>query len=69
MTPSLSESKVKPIFCFPVKIPDDPTATNRYIGFVAQLAMQVSLKPEILLSSSVAEDHYSLPFRELHLSI
>ena len=28
MTPSLSESKVKPIFCFPFKIPDNPTATS-----------------------------------------
>ena len=28
MPPSLSESKVTPSFCFPFKIPDDPTATR-----------------------------------------
>ena len=28
--PSLSELKVTPTFCFPFKIPDDPTATNVY---------------------------------------
>ena len=28
---SLSELKVTPSFCFPLKIPDDPTATNMYI--------------------------------------
>ena len=28
MTPTLSESKVTPSFCFPLIIPDDPTATN-----------------------------------------
>ena len=28
MTTSLSEVKVKPSFCFPFKIPDEPTATN-----------------------------------------
>ena len=30
MPPSLSESKVTPSFCFPFKIPDDPTATSTY---------------------------------------
>ena len=30
MLPSLSELKVKPSFCFAFKIPDDPTATNKY---------------------------------------
>ena len=30
MPPSLSESKVTPSFCFPFKIPDDPTATKQY---------------------------------------
>ena len=28
MPPSLSELKVTPSFCFPFKIPDDPTASN-----------------------------------------
>ena len=28
MTPSLLELKVTPSFCFPFKIPDDPTATS-----------------------------------------
>ena len=28
MPPSLSELKVTPSFCFPFKIPDDPTATS-----------------------------------------
>ena len=31
MLPSLSELKVTPSFCFPFKIPDDPTATINYI--------------------------------------
>ena len=30
LPPSLSELKVKPIFCFPIKIRDDPTASNKY---------------------------------------
>ena len=30
MPPSLSELKVTPSFCFPFKIPDDPTASNKY---------------------------------------
>ena len=30
MPPSLLELKVTPSFCFPFKIPDDPTATNKY---------------------------------------
>ena len=30
MPPSLSELKVTPSFCFPFKIPDDPTATVIY---------------------------------------
>ena len=29
MPPSLSKSKVTPSFCFPLKIPDDPTTTNK----------------------------------------
>ena len=31
MPPSLSELKVKPIFCFPIKIRDDPTASSIYL--------------------------------------
>ena len=31
MPPSLSELKVTPSFCFPFKIPDDPTATSKYV--------------------------------------
>ena len=31
MLPSLSESKVTPSFCFPFKIPDDLTATSKYL--------------------------------------
>ena len=30
LPPSLSELKVKPIFCFPIKIRDDPTASIIY---------------------------------------
>ena len=33
MPPSLSELKVTPSFCFPFKIPDDPTATNMYLCY------------------------------------
>ena len=33
MPPSLSELKITPSFCFPFKIPDDPTATNTYICY------------------------------------
>ena len=32
MPPSSSELKVTLSFCFPFKIPDDPTATNIYTG-------------------------------------
>ena len=32
MPPSLSELKVTPSFCFPFKIPDDPTASIKYLG-------------------------------------
>jgi hypothetical protein len=32
MPPSLSELKVLPSFCFPIKIRDDRTASNLYIG-------------------------------------
>ena len=31
MPPTLSESKIRPSFCFPFKIPDNPTATNMYV--------------------------------------
>ena len=32
MTPSLSELKVTPRFCFTIKIPDNVRATNEYRG-------------------------------------
>ena len=31
MPPTLSELKVTPNFCFPFKIPDDPTAINMHV--------------------------------------
>ena len=31
MPPNLSELKVTPSFCFPFKIPDDLTATSKYL--------------------------------------
>ena len=34
LPPSLSELKVKPIFCFPIKIRDDPTASSMYICLI-----------------------------------
>ena len=37
MPPSLSELKVSPSFCFPFKIPDDPTATSIDVTVVALL--------------------------------
>ena len=33
MQPSLLELKVTPSFCFPFKIPDDPTATINYLPY------------------------------------
>ena len=33
LPPSLSELKVKPIFCFSIKICDDPTASNTEVDF------------------------------------
>ena len=33
--PSLSELKVTPSFCFPFKIPDELTATNKYIPYLS----------------------------------
>ena len=37
MPPSLSELKVTPSFCFPFKIPDDPTATRCNYTVLPQL--------------------------------
>ena len=42
MPPSLSELKVTPSFCFPFKIPDNPTATNIYCGLYRSLSSQTS---------------------------
>ena len=36
MPPSLSELKVEPSFCFPFKIPDDPTASNKHIVLITK---------------------------------
>ena len=41
MPPSLSELKVTPSFCFPFKIPDDPTPTNSYVYHNASLAILI----------------------------
>merc|ERR1711997_200508 len=35
MTPCLSKLKVTPSFYFPFKIPDHPTATNKYVRMIA----------------------------------
>ena len=47
LPPSLSELKVKPIFCFPIKIRDDPTASNMYIysllGIILKFVKQQKL--------------------------
>ena len=40
MPPSLSELKVTPSFCFPFKIPDDPTATNVYLDCSAVVSLE-----------------------------
>ena len=40
MPPSLSELKVTPSFCFPFKIPDDPTATNVYLDSSAVVSLE-----------------------------
>ena len=42
MPPTLSELKVTPSFCFPFKIPDDPTATITYAcNFLSDLTMDI----------------------------
>ena len=40
LPPSISELKVKPIFCFPIKIRDDPTASNKYFEVKPALPSQ-----------------------------
>ena len=35
--PSLSELKVTPSFCFPFKIPDDPTTSSKYLPMLKKL--------------------------------
>ena len=39
MPPSLSELKVTPSFCFPFKIPDDPTASTVYMAKATSLLL------------------------------
>ena len=43
MLPSLLELKVTPSFCFPFKIPDNPTATILYIYMNEVFAFQIIL--------------------------
>ena len=38
MPPSLSELKVTPSFCFPIKIPDDPTTTKLHTQILKALS-------------------------------
>ena len=52
MPPSLSELKVKPSFCFPFKIPDDPTTTNIYISILNKIVENVE-SSEFLDNSDV----------------
>ena len=51
LPPSLSELKVKPIFCFPIKIRDDPTASTMYsVLFQPEMAPNVHLVYKVLLT-------------------
>ena len=47
MPPSLTELKVTPSFCFPFKIPDDPTATNNYIYINILRNVDLSKVPDV----------------------
>ena len=49
MPPSLSELKVTPSYCFPFKIPDDPTATN-IKGVVPRIAEGAMAPPDFGIS-------------------
>ena len=46
MPPSLSELKVTPSFCFPFKIPDDPTETRYIVGQTKCMRQQVQFAPK-----------------------
>ena len=52
LPPSLSELKVKPIFCFSIKIRDDPTASNIY--YIKQLQENMNSPPERISTHCVA---------------
>ena len=48
MPPSLSELKVTPSFCFPFKIADDLTASNKYmVEFVQDLYFRLDIQTEV----------------------
>ena len=52
MTSYLSKLKVTPSFCFPFKIPDDPTATITYevtLNFVLTKNLNLSISTKKLL--------------------
>ena len=49
MPPSLSELKVTPSFCFPIKIRDDPTASSKYV--IVQCTVNSIKGPSVETSS------------------
>ena len=51
MLPSLSELKVTPSFCFPIKIRDDRTASNRHV----QIGLTMFKLREIRLGVNISE--------------
>ena len=53
MPPSLSELKVTPSFCFPIKIRDDRTASNGYVSFSNKFSL-FQLKRMLQVTKKVA---------------
>ena len=48
VSPSLSELKVTPSFCFPFKIRDDPTASTKHIGSLHSVCIESEYFQSIL---------------------
>ena len=62
MPPSLSELKVAPSFCFPFKIPDDPTASN--VHFVpGQYLKNIVKSMPLSLSELKVKPSFCFPFK------
>ena len=70
MSPTLSELKITPRFCFPLKIPDDPTATNKYCSRILFLNFSLRFFQKLLPISKLNSKiicwrHFIIPLHSL----